>query len=71
MPKIIKDIAIIKVNSNLSWAESKLHTKETFEKDAKRKALLKYCQKKIDHILKVLYNEYAEETPDANRHTRR
>lgn len=69
--KIVKEKPIQDIMKNLSWAESKLNTKEQGEREEKRKYLLKYCQKKIDHILKVLYNEYAEETPDANRHTRR
>lgn len=60
--KIVKDKAIQDINKNLSWAESKLNTKEYHENEPRRKALLKYCQKKIDHILKTLYNEYAEET---------
>lgn len=69
--KTIQNKQIQDICKNLSWAESKLYTKENAEREEKRKYLLKYCQKKINHIQKVLHNEYAEETRNESRHTRR
>lgn len=69
--KSIYEPGILKITTSLGYIQQKVYIKSTYEKDEKRKALLKYVQKKIDHIQKVLYNEYAEETHNEDRYTRR